>query len=296
MSEYGKRVDKKGRGAGKPYQDLYIYLIKGLVTEADEANLGKAYLGNWIEGESSFLFFWLPSGKSVLRVLEDRSDLELVEEYHFTYEEWQGGGLEPFRIEHFLISAPWEDNAGAGQGETKILLDPGVVFGTGLHPTTRDCLRAMVYLQREGPFERVLDLGTGTGILALAAAFLGAGRVLAVDSNPLCVKTARRNVALNHLEGTIRVVEGNAEDLIFQDAELVTANIHHDVMAGLFKNNGFPDKKWLILSGLMRSQARDVKEALKKQRFYLAHEWDHEMTWYTLLARNESHKCQKCLP
>ena len=71
----------------RPYHDLYIYLFNGFVREEDETYLGDAFLGNWVEDQCSFLFFARPADKIMIRLLEMRPDLELVGDYHFTYEE-----------------------------------------------------------------------------------------------------------------------------------------------------------------------------------------------------------------
>lgn len=73
------------------YQDLYIYLIKGILRESDEASLGNDFLGNWVEADSSFLFFSRPSSAAATRLLKTRPDLKLDDDYHFLYDEWQGG-------------------------------------------------------------------------------------------------------------------------------------------------------------------------------------------------------------
>ena len=267
-----------------PYSDLYIYLIQGRVDTYEEDLLGHAFLGNWVEDNSSFLFFSAPSPEIVSRFLEGRPALKLIDDYHFTYEQWQGGGLEPFRVEHIHVVPPW-GSAEVEDDEIKIVLDPGVVFGTGLHPTTRDCLRAMVHLGRNQTWNRVLDLGTGTGILAVAAVLLGGDKALAVDLNPLCVKTALRNVAMNGLQGAIRILEGDVLDFAYEPADLVVANIHYDVMNRLMQIKGFLEKEWFIFSGLMRSQVRDLKSIMTKGGIEIIREWDHEMTWYTLLGK-----------
>jgi len=253
------------------------------VREDDEVVLGDTFLGNWVEEDSSFLFFEKPADEMLIRLLKRRSDLELVDEYYFTYAQWQGGGLDALRIERFLIVPPWEKTFST-EGLIRILLDPGVVFGNGLHPTTRDCLRAIAWAHRKRPFSRVLDLGTGTGVLALALACLGAERVLAADLNPLCVRTANKNVRLNGLNEIIEVVERPAEDFYDEPADLMVANIHHVVIRDLLERRMFRKKDRIIISGLMRSQAREIKTQLMGPCFRLLREWDHDMTWFTFLA------------
>ncbi|RJR52286.1 MAG: methyltransferase domain-containing protein [Desulfobacteraceae bacterium] len=268
----------------QPYRDLYIYMLDGIVPDAEESALGSGFVGNWIEGANSFLFFSVPAGNRVAELLKKRPELRLLDDYHFLYEEWQGGGLDPLRIGPFLILPPWVA-ADESREEIRIVIDPGVVFGTGLHPTTRDCLRAVARLKEIDGMNRVLDVGTGTGILALAAASLGALEVTGVDANPLCVKTARRNVRLNHLEGRVIMEQGNGEDFIDRPAEIVFANIHYDVIVNMMESPGFRRKEWLVLSGLMRSQARDLKTLFVRHGLRLVEEWECEMTWYTMLVR-----------
>jgi ribosomal protein L11 methyltransferase len=265
------------------YDDLFIYLIQGVFRGEDEALLGNDFIGNWVEEGSSFLFFSRPSRGRITGMLADQPGIELVDEFHFAYEEWQGGGLDPITIDPFLIVPPWVESD-PEEGELKILLDPGVVFGNCHHPTTQACLKALSLVARTAPLRRVLDMGTGTGILALAAACLGAREVVAVDLNPLCVKTAARNVELNGLTGIIRVLKARAEDVADEPADLIVANIHYEVIKGLLEKNAFRETANLIISGLMRSQYGDIAVRLKDFGFHLVREWDHDMIWYTVLA------------
>jgi len=270
-------------GLMSPYHMLHVYLLNGRIREEEEAGLGDGFLGNWVEGDCSFLFFGSPARDELSGILASRPDLKLEDEYRLTYDQWQGGGLQPVRIDPFLIVPPWV-NCDPVEGLTTILLDPGVVFGNCLHPTTRDCLKALAWCAGERPFRRVLDMGTGTGVLALAAARLGAESVLALDLNPLCVKTASRNVSLNGLEGIVEVKEGRAEDFANDPADLVIANIHADVIRALLGMEAFQGRDRLILSGLMRSQAREIRTELVKAGYEIVREWDDEMTWFTFVA------------
>jgi ribosomal protein L11 methyltransferase len=269
-----------------PYEHLYIYLIKGQVPHEEESSLGLSFLGNWVEEDTCFLFFRNPSEAIVSELMKRHPELQLLENYHFSYEEWQGAFSEPLSIDRFLIVPPWVD-AVEGPGETKILLDPGLVFGTGLHASTRDSLKALSYVHSRFAVRNVVDLGTGTGVLALASALLGAEHVLAVDLNPLCIKTARKNVEWNHLESRIEVKEGRAEDSAELQADLVLANIHWDVLKTLLQKEGFRKNPWIVLSGLMRSHARDLESDLARYGLRIVKAWEDEATWYTMLVNGE---------
>jgi len=264
-------------------EDLYIYLVSGTLTESDETALGGTFMGNWVEGTSAFLFFSAPAKEQVARLLKNRRELSLEDNFHFTYEDWQGGGLDTLKIGPFLITPPWVENS-ATEGFIKILLDPGVVFGNCLHPTTRTCLEALSMVAGTSPMHHVLDLGTGTGILAIAAVLLGAQKAVAVDFNPLCVKTANRNIELNGLGERAEAVRGMAKDFAEKKADLLIANIQHDVIRDFLKKYTPAKPQTLIISGQMRSQSRDLKAQLNILGYHTLKEWDHEMTWFTILA------------
>ena len=269
-----------------PYRDLYIYYLDGPLANDKERDLGPHFLGNWLEEGNSFLFFSRPTRELIDGVVTKEKGLRLIDEFHFTYEEWQGGKIKPFTIPPFFVVPPWEDNQ-ENSGGIKMLLDPGVVFGSTLHPTTRDSLTALATIYDRHCFDRVLDLGTGTGILAVAAALLGAQSVLAVDMNPLAVRTAIANVGLNGLEKRVEVREGRAENWMNHQADLVVANIHYEIISGLIQHKEFQNKRWFILSGLMRSHADKIRAALSQHDAEIIQEWNHEMIWHTFLGRGK---------
>ena len=125
-------------------------------------------------------------------------------------EEWAEAWKRFFDVERvgrrLVVCPTWIDYAPRAE-EVVIRLDPGMAFGTGQHPTTRLCLEALESRLRPG--QVVLDLGTGSGILAIAAALLGAARVIALDNDPVAVGAARQNLAVNGVEGRVRVLEGS---------------------------------------------------------------------------------------
>ena len=269
----------------KPYEKLYVYLLDGVASLSDEKELGSFFIGNWKEGNNSFLFFSRPSKDRVETLLKGRPELKLLDEYEMDYDQWQGQGLERLEIAGFSIVPCWLVDEETPKSHGTIILDPGVVFGNGLHPTTQDCLRAVRWIMESAGVDSVLDLGTGTGILAIAAARLGASRVLAIDLNPLCAKTAQRNVFLNGLEDVIEVREGAAQEFLRYRADLVLANLDYGVIADLLKNDAMHDNLWFVFSGLMRTPYRELRRLLDQYGIEVVKEWDHEMTWFTVAGK-----------
>lgn len=285
MGIFGETVNGIHEKMTGPYDDLYVYYLNGVVDDGDSEKLGESFLGNWVEDDSSFLFFSKKSDETITELLKRDPGLRLFDTYYFTYEQWYGRKKSTLRIDRFVITPPWAE-AEVAKGDIRIVLDPGVVFGDGFHPTTYSCLRSMLYLRDIAPFDRVMDIGTGTGILAISAAALGAERVLALDLNPLAVKTALRNVKLNGFDRVIEVVKGRAENFNLS-GDLTIANIHYEVLRHLFEREKFLENKWFIVSGLMRSQASEFRDRIKGRGLEVDREWDHEMTWYTFLLKNK---------
>ncbi|WP_151735911.1 50S ribosomal protein L11 methyltransferase [Paenibacillus tengchongensis] len=121
--------------------------------------------------------------------------------------------FKPLRVsERLTIKPTWEEYTPSSPEERIIELDPGMAFGTGTHPTTALCLRALEKHISGG--EEVIDVGTGSGILAVGAVLLGSGPVLALDLDPVAVESARQNVALNGLEQAITVKESDLLSLL----------------------------------------------------------------------------------
>lgn len=158
-----------------------------------------------------------------------------------------------------IVVAPTWDPYVERPGEVVIRLDPGMAFGTGAHGSTRLCLGVLAARRPSGP---VLDLGTGSGILAIAAARLGARRVVAADIDPVATQVARDNVALNRVEDRVEVVTGGI-DLVAGRFDAIVANILAGPlleMAGAVAARLAP-RGLVVLAGLLAREAGRVAAA-----------------------------------
>jgi ribosomal protein L11 methyltransferase len=269
-----------------PEDPLYIYELEGTLTET-EGCFQENFIAHWREGDSTFLFFSKPQDGILPTFLKTHPDLNWVRTHIMDYKDWQGEGLlDSLTVGKFIIVPPGHPKP-PEQEKICLRVDPGVVFGSGHHPTTRDSLLALQWVYNQEALAEVLDLGTGTGILSLAAVALGAKKILAVDWNPACVQTAQKNVVFNNLQTFIEVQEGRAEEFVRYPADLLLANLHFSVIQEVIKDRAFFEKKWVILSGLLRSEFLEVKYRLNLKDFEIIKEWDSEFTWFTLLGRNK---------
>lgn len=274
-----------------PDDSLFIYYLQGRV-QPDQFRDHSGFLGTWQEDDLSFLFFARSARDAVLRMSAKEPGISFIEEFQTTYGDWQGGAVTGFTVGCLTFCPPWEEPAGP-QASTVLRLDPGVVFGTGLHATTLDCLRALQELSGARPPSTVLDLGTGSGVLALAAAALGTGRVLAVDLNPLAVRTAAANIALNRLEQRVLPVRARADQALQLPADLVLANIHFDVLQDLVTKPAFAAKERFILSGLLSRQGETIRDRLHSAGATIERSWLSPDGWATIVGRNDSSRHQE---
>ena len=203
-----------------------------------------------------------------LTALTGLEDVELGTEWQ-AHEDWAETwkrGLEARRItERIVVRPSWTEPLDARPGEVEIVLDPGMAFGTAEHGTTRGCLRLLDRAVREA--DRVLDVGAGSGILAIAAARLGAREVIAIEGDPLACEALGENVARNGVEARVRVVEAWADvDTLQGHGEVsgVVANLETGVLLPLVPGlrGALAGGGWLIVSGILADEWPGVERAL----------------------------------
>ena len=176
------------------------------------------------------------------------------------------------KIGRIIICPSWIQHT-AGKDEIFIELDPGMAFGTGHHPTTKMCILEIEKLFNAGIRDRVLDIGTGSGILAMVAATLGANSVLGIDTDPLAVTAALLNVETNKLMDKVEIIQGTTESNNLSQYDLVVANLYskvimeigHSIMSKM-AGNGV-----VILSGIMKDKLEEVIVSLRTHNFVLDH-------------------------
>lgn len=190
---------------------------------------------------------------------------------------------KPARIgERIIIKPIWEDYE-EKDGDLVVELDPGMAFGTGEHETTRMCIKALEkYTKKEST---VFDVGCGSGILAIAAAKLGAKKAVGVDLDPVAVESAKENVGFNNVDN-IEILEGNLLDVIDGKADIVVANIIAEVICILTPDvsKALCEGGYFITSGIIHDRVDMVKEKLEECGFEIV-EANKDGEWNCIVAK-----------
>ena len=196
----------------------------------------------------------------------------------------------PIPISRTVTVVPVWEKYEAKDGEKLVFMDPGMAFGSGTHETTRLCAALIEDYMKPG--DRVLDVGTGSGILAISAAKLGAGKVNAYDIDPVAVRIAGENVVFNGVGDTVNCgVSDLLRDVDLSEGpyDFVSANIVADIIlrmaddiSGYVKENGL-----LAVSGIIERQADEVEEKLVSEGFELI-DRRTERDWNSLLLKKRA--------
>lgn len=204
-------------------------------------------------------------------------------------EDWNENWKKYFKAfevgKHVAICPSWEsyDNK---ENRIVISLDPGAAFGTGAHATTYLCLNILEDVVDKDT--KVLDIGTGSGILAIASCLLGADCAVGVDIDGLAVKTAKRNAQRNGVENKTDFFVGDLADKVKGKYDIVCANIVADVIIRLFDNVGeyMTDNGLLLVSGIIDIRAKEVEKSASEHGFKIIKASTRE-EWYAYLLKKE---------
>ncbi|MEH6946697.1 50S ribosomal protein L11 methyltransferase [Bacillus sp. JJ634] len=255
----------------------------------DEGVLVKAYLPvNSFLGETveeiklainNLLLFDIDLGRNAISISEVNE-----EQWATAWKKY----YNPVKIsERFTIVPTWEEYEPVSSDELIIELDPGMAFGTGTHPTTVMCIQALERTVQKG--DLVVDVGTGSGVLSIAAALLEAKQVQALDLDEVAVRSANINVKLNKVQDRVHVSQGNLLDGVEEQADIVVANILAEVImrftddvAKVVKPGGY-----FIASGIIQPKKDDVKAAIVTSGFTIEETIQME-DWVAIIAKRNA--------
>ena len=277
----------------EPISYLFSRYGRGLSMEPDGPD--RIMLRTYLLDSSKQRLARIDVGVRLVSSLSDIGELAIKE---VSDQDWQNAWKAHFTLlkigERLVIKPTWidyEPQPEAAGSETKkpeiiIELDPGLAFGTGYHPTTYTCLETVEQHVSDG--STVLDLGTGSGILSIAAVRLGASRVVAVDTDPQAIKAARQNFRRTRTNKVITLIQGSLPHAMVgqNQFDLALANIsaravcdRAQFIVSCLKNTGI-----LVASGMMRDQSQQVLDTLSEMGCTVLQEWSRD-EWVTIAFR-----------
>ncbi|MEN8256927.1 MAG: 50S ribosomal protein L11 methyltransferase [Thermodesulfobacteriota bacterium] len=239
------------------YKHLYVYHLDMMnIPAVDDPDL----IGVWIEDNTAVLFFHKNKDALVAKICHENG-CEVIYQADLDYEDWEAGHqISAFEAGSFTVAPIWEKT------DADIVLDPSVIFGSGFHPTTRTCLQLVDKYAKtpELTINSMLDLGTGTGLLSIAAAKHGVKEITAIDNNPLACQVAQANCRYNHVEKHVSVQEADLRNNPPQtkEVDLVVANLYRGLLEELFNRADFWQGNLYILSGFIKSMEADLLAAI----------------------------------
>ena len=273
----------------EPISYLFSRYGRGLGMERDGPD--RILLRTYLPGNSRQRLARIEVGINLINILQPLGEINirlLPED-----EDWQKQWRSHFSLlrvgRHLVIKPSWIEYE-AAPGEVLVELDPGMAFGTGYHPTSHTCLQAIEELLQPGM--AVLDLGTGSGILSIAAVKLGASRVVALDIDPQAVRAARQNLRRTRVQKQVTLTQGSVPHPLAGHGlfDLAVANISARAVRerAPFVLPTLKPGGHLIASGIMDHQRQEVHESLEELGFSLSGEWTQD-EWVTLVYSLPTH-------
>jgi ribosomal protein L11 methyltransferase len=265
---------------GEPIEGEYRIVVKTYLRSGARGDAIRRKLeeGLWHLGQI------YPMPEPVLRIVQEEDWAHAWKKHY-----------KPLRVGRQIVLKPSWEAFTASADDLVVELDPGMAFGTGLHPSTRLCITALEDLVQRG--DAVLDVGAGSGVLSIVAAKLGAGLVYATDIDPVAIDVTKENIAANGLDrqedrARIEVLQGSVPSNMQGRFQIVVANILAEVLAELFDGaygniplaDPLAPGGHMILAGIIDEKADIVIDAGKRHRLTLL-EQRHESDWVALILR-----------
>ncbi|MER2063531.1 MAG: 50S ribosomal protein L11 methyltransferase [Alkalibacterium sp.] len=248
-------------------------IIKGYFTEHDDLKQIKAELTRRVKQLSSF-------GIAITHLDIDVTDVK--------EEDWSNAWKKhyhPVNVTRFLTIVPqWETYKKSFEDERIVYLDPGLAFGTGTHPTTQLCIQALETIVY--PKAKVFDVGTGSGVLSIAAYLFGAEEVKAYDLDDVAVASARDNIKLNQLEDRIDVKANNLLKDVDEKADIIVANILTEIILPFIPDayEHLEDDGLFITSGIILDKKDEVIDSLVEHDFEIL-QVNQMKDWIAIIAK-----------
>lgn len=239
-----------------------------------------SFLGETVEGIkqaiNNLIKYDIDIGKNAVTITEVNE-----EEWSTAWKKY----YKPVKITDKITIIPtWEEYEKTSDDEMIIELDPGMAFGTGTHPTTVLSIRALEQYVKQG--DVVIDVGSGSGVLSITAAILGAKKVYAYDLDEIAVKSTRINVKLNHVQDRVDVKQNDLLKGVEHQADIIVSNILAEIILQFVEDayKRLHSGGYFITSGIIKGKKDEVKDELTRVGFKIVDTKEME-DWYLFVAQ-----------
>lgn len=238
---------------------LRVYEIEGNARPLDAPREGLE--GVWPEQPFYYLFYRNESPGAFSQWLKTHPGFRLTGRYELPYEKWQDISSRELSLGHFDIVMS-RDFPGK-PGRIGLIVDPGVVFGSGVHPATQGCLLAISEIFASSNIGTVVDFGSGTGILAIACVLAGAKFTLAIDRNPLAIENGVKNACSNGVLSRVAFAQAEGMECVGMRPDLLVMNVEWPVMEKILSSQDWKSAGRVVLAGFLPGMLESVKSAAK---------------------------------